>query len=388
MTRFGDMFLSIRNGLNVKQSSDLGGLPITRIETTSSGAIDCHRVGYAGIESIDSKWLLCRDDILFSHINSPQHVGRVAIYQGQPKSLVHGMNLLCLRPDPTMIDAKYTLHLIRSQSFKSHIGPFINKAVNQASISIANLSSVEVDVPPLKEQRRIAAILDYADALRAKRRQVLAHIDTLTQSIFENMFSDVWANTFGLDVASVGDIADRVTDGEHKTPRRSESGVPLLSARSVRDGWIDFDNTDFVDESEYALLSRRIEPRPGDVLISCSGSIGRVAQVRDRDRFAMVRSAALVRPGPAVHPTFLEHALAGPKSKATMVAQANSSAQANLFQNQIKRLPILVPPLEQQLRFAERAQRINGQRSDMQRALAGDDELFASLQARAFRGEL
>lgn len=252
----------------------------------------------------------------------------------------------------------------------------------------AQVKSIPLPLPPLPEQRRIAAILEHADALRAKRRQVLTHLDALTQSIFHDMFGDVRTNQHGYDVATIADISERVTDGEHKTPRRSESGFPLISARNVRDGWIDFENTDFVDADEYALLSRRIEPRQGDVLISCSGSIGRVAQVGERNRFAMVRSAALVRPGPTVHPTFLERTLASPTLKSIMVAHANSSAQANLFQNQIKRLPVLVPPLALQEEFADRVARIGAVVDAAKTTTAADDELFASLQSRAFRGEL
>src|SRR3546814_18002724 len=105
------------------------------------------------------------------------------------------------------------------------------------------------------------------------------------------MFGDVRTNERAYEVATVDDVAERVTDGEHKTPRRSQSGFPLLSARNVRDGWIDFDNTDFVDADEYALLRRRIEPREGDVLISCYGTIGRVAQIGRgscRDRWGQI----------------------------------------------------------------------------------------------------
>ena len=102
----------------------------------------------------------------------------------------------------------------------------------------------------------------------------------------------------------------------------------------------------------------------------------------------MVRSAALVRPNQLVHPTFLERVLASPTLKATMVSQANSSAQANLFQNQIKRLPMVVPPLDLQDKFADRIDAVHAQRSLVVAALAAGDKLFASIQSRAFRGEL
>lgn len=283
------------------------------------------------------------------------------------------------------LDAAYLARLLKA--LQPRVLTWV-RATTADNFPIDKLLDLEIKLPSVEQQRRIAAILDHADALRAKRRQALAHLDALNLSIFRDMFGDVRANERGWTAATVEDVAERVTDGEHKTPRRSDSGVPLLSARNVRDGWIDFDRTDFVDEEEFATLSRRIEPHPGDVLISCSGTIGRVAQVRERARFAMVRSAALVRPDASVHPTFLEQVLASPTLKAIMVSQANSSAQANLFQNQIKRLPIVIPPLDLQNEFARLVDAVSTERTAVVAAEAADDELFNSLQSRAFRGEL
>ncbi len=295
-------------------------------------------------------------------------------------------DILPIRPGNNL-DKDYLAHYL-SQPSMVRFAASRTSGANLPRLSPAVLSQFPIPLPPLPEQRRIAAILDHADALRAKRRQVLAQLDSLTQSIFHDMFGDLKTNPHGYDLATVGDVSERVTDGEHKTPRRSASGFPLLSARNIRDGWIDFENTDFIDADEYAGLSRRIEPREGDLLISCSGTIGRVAQVRGRSRFAMVRSAALVRPGQAVDPTFLERTLASPALRSIMVSQANSSAQANLFQNQIRRLPVVVPPLGLQREFAGRACRVAALRATAASAFAADGELFASLQSRAFDGRL
>ena len=287
-----------------------------------------------------------------------------------------------------MADARYAFHFLRSHQFLAGIAPHVRGATIKNLSVEAAFQQIEVPLPAVAEQRRIAAILDSAATILTKRRQALDYLGSLAQAIFHSMFGDVRSNTHRFVTATVDDIADRVTDGEHKTPRRTQSGVPLLSARNIRDGWIDFDNTDFVDEEEFALLSRRIEPREGDVLISCSGSIGRVARVTDRSRFAMVRSAALVRPGVAVLPAFLERLLSTPTLRALMVAQANSSAQANLFQNQIKRLPVLVPPLHLQEEFSERLAQIDRHATYARKVGDVGEELFMSLHARAFRGEL
>jgi len=336
-------------------------------------------VGRAELTS--TKFMFDERQVLFGKLRP--NLGKIA---RPDRAGVCSTDILPITPS-TRLDRGYLAHCLSQPSMVAFAASRTSGA-NLPRLSPGVLATFEVPLPRIEEQRRIAAILDQADAIRAKRRQVLAHLDALTQSIFHDMFGDVRRNELGFGTATVADVADRVTDGEHKTPRRSDSGVPLLSARNVRDGWIDFANTDFVDELEYATLSRRIEPQVGDVLISCSGTIGRVAQVRGPERFAMVRSAALVRPGDAVHPTFLEHHLASPPLRALMVARANSSAQANLFQNQINRLPVLIPPLALQNEFASRVDLVRAERTGVQDSMRTLTELFASLQSRAFRGEL
>ena len=157
----GSLFLFIRNGINIRQDKSKIGYPITRIETISSEFIDRSRMGYAAItEENYSDYYLQKDDILMSHINSPIHVGKCALCDIKAgEKIIHGMNLLCLRPYPD-IEAKFILMVFRSAYFKNEIRPFIKNAVNQASINIRNLSSVHLYLPPVSEQHRIVAKIE------------------------------------------------------------------------------------------------------------------------------------------------------------------------------------------------------------------------------------
>src|ERR1043166_871570 len=105
VVEFGTLFEFIRNGMNVRQDKSGKGLPITRIETISDATVDPSRVGYAGLTDSDvNGWLLKPGDILFSHINSVDQIGKCAVYRGLPGKLVHGMNLLCLRSNTSRLD--------------------------------------------------------------------------------------------------------------------------------------------------------------------------------------------------------------------------------------------------------------------------------------------
>lgn len=96
--------------------------------------------------------------------------------------------------------------------------------------------------------------------------------------------------------ASVDILASMVTDGEHQTPPRSNKGKYLLSARNIQNGYISYEKVDYVTDEVHDRLKRRLSVKAGDVLMSCSGTLGRTCVVQDGDDFSMVRSVALIRP--------------------------------------------------------------------------------------------
>ncbi|MDR1729280.1 MAG: restriction endonuclease subunit S [Prevotellaceae bacterium] len=162
-TTLGKIVLSIKNGATIKQNKNASGIPITRIETISDGTVNYVRMGYANIfDSLDyASYILKDNDILMSHINSPVHVGKTAIYKPKEKNetIIHGMNLLCIRLQDT-ISSDFVNYFFNSQFFKDSINPYIKNAVNQASINISNLNSIQIPVPPLTEQHQIVSKIE------------------------------------------------------------------------------------------------------------------------------------------------------------------------------------------------------------------------------------
>ncbi|MFZ3046334.1 MAG: restriction endonuclease subunit S, partial [Desulfatirhabdiaceae bacterium] len=165
--QIGEVADSIRNGLSVKQYRDFNGLPITRIETIANGVIDPVRVGYAGISPGEKdEWLLKNGDILISHINSKEHLGKCAIYEESPKHLIHGMNLLNLRLNTQKAYPWFILHILKSPQFRSTLSKITKDSVNQSSFNISSFKELVIPLPPISDQKRIAAILDKADIIR------------------------------------------------------------------------------------------------------------------------------------------------------------------------------------------------------------------------------
>ena len=162
---FGDLLSSVRNGANIKQGVISGGIPITRIETISEGEVNRDKMGYAGIvDNTYSSYYLQDGDILVSHINSIKHIGKCALYQRiNDETIIHGMNLLCLRPYKDIVHPQYLTYLLRSSIMRKFILDITKPAVNQASFTVKDLCKLKVMLPPISEQEEFVAIVKQAD---------------------------------------------------------------------------------------------------------------------------------------------------------------------------------------------------------------------------------
>jgi type I restriction enzyme, S subunit len=211
--------VTIRNGLNIRQYSIANGLPITRIETISEQTINPQRVGYGGIKDSEKKeWYLEKGDILFSHINSEERIGNCAMYDGIPKPLVHGMNLLCLRPNIQLINPKFLLYSLKSAFFRIKLKSIIKRAVNQASISIGNLKEIKISLPPISEQLRIVEIVEQAERLRKMRTEADKKAERILPGLFIKMFGDPATNPKGCPVVPISEMVmapERTNPGQY-----------------------------------------------------------------------------------------------------------------------------------------------------------------------------
>ncbi|EFI71460.1 restriction modification system DNA specificity domain protein [Segatella baroniae B14] len=160
-----ECFSVIRNGANIKQGQIEGGIPITRIETISEEIVDRAKMGYAGI--IDDKYkpyYLQNNDILISHINSLKHIGKCALYsQTGNETIIHGMNLLCLRPKCEIMNPVFAIHMLRSNIIKNEIANITKPAVNQASFSVKDFGRIKAILPNMDEQKKFVRIAEQTD---------------------------------------------------------------------------------------------------------------------------------------------------------------------------------------------------------------------------------
>lgn len=195
------------------------------------------------------------------------------------------------------------------------------------------------------------------------------------------------------ELANLKNVCDLITDGEHATPERTPEGYLLLSARNIQNGYLSFKTVDYVPESEFIRIKRRCNPEYNDVLISCSGTIGRVCRVPKNMEFVLVRSVALLKlQSNAELSNYLELVLRSEFVQNQILTLQKATAQANLFIGPIGKIVIPIPSYEEQREIVRRveslfavADRIEGSYSTLQEKI---DYLPQAILSKAFTGQL
>jgi type I restriction enzyme S subunit len=204
------------------------------------------------------------------------------------------------------------------------------------------------------------------------------------------MFGDPVTNPLSWTCRSLDEVTNKVTDGEHLNPAFAESGMPIVMAGNVLVDQIDLGSAKRVEASLGQQFRKKCGPEFGDLLIVGRGAtIGRLCRVNLHDSFCLMGSVILVKPDRSMlDERYLSGMLAMPSMHAMLYKTSGSSAQQAIYLKDVKRLACPVPPLSLQHTFATRIQAIEAIKAIQRTALTELDALFASLQHRAFRGEL
>lgn len=328
--------------------------------------------GGAGLAS--TKFKFTADHVLFGKLRP--NLAKIA----RPDFAgVCSTDVLPIRPGPNL-DRAYLAHFLVQPDMVEFAAARTSGA-NLPRLSPGVLATFPIPLPDLDEQRRIAAILDHADALRARRRQILAHLDSLTQSIFHDMFG-------GRDDVRIpiGDFAE-VRSGS--TPSRDDPGnyggeIPWVKTSEVR-GTITT-TSEHVTEKGVKSAHLRLFP-PGSVVIAMYG------QGKTRGQSAILgmaattnQACAVVLPNERFDPVFLQAQLS--RAYGDLRRSAEGGNQPNLSIGRVKAFRMLLPPLADQRAFALRLMEATRLRHSVEKLSRQDEGLFSSLQSRAFSGQL
>lgn len=273
----------------------------------------------------------------------------------------------------------------------------LDRAAKGLTLNKAKLQLLRIPLPPLSNQRHIAEVLDKADELRAKRRATLAELNTLTQSIFLEMFGDPVANDRSWPTQKVSDFVAGFESGKSivaDDEEDAESRYRVLKVSAVT-------SLEFLPEESKAIPPDYTPPqshivKQGDLLFSranTSALIGATAYVFSTPPNLLLPDKLwrfVWHQAPKANPHYMRYLFQQPKfrQQITKRATGTSGSMKNISQEKVLTIEVGLPPVSLQREFARRVTTIEALKAKHRTALAELDALFASLQHRAFRGEL
>lgn len=263
------------------------------------------------------------------------------------------------------------------------------KGAGLKHISKGFINDIQIPLPPITTQKRIAEILDAADALRRKDQALLKKYDELAQAIFIDMFGDPVINEKGWEVKKLGEVCNKITDGEHLNPAIISVGKPLIMAKDIRFDGVDFSDYKCVSEIDFIKFTKKCKPEFGDlILVSRGATIGRCCVVNTTREFCLMGSTILIKAGINLSTSYLHELFKIENYKNTLVNVSSASAQQAIYISNVKELDIPIPPIDLQKNFSVKIQAIKSQFDIQNCIIESSSNLFQTLIQKAFKGEL
>jgi type I restriction enzyme S subunit len=349
----GEVLEVLKNGVSCVQGKEAVGDKITRIETISQQVIDFNRVGYSTLSKADKdKSRLEVGDILFSHINSPIHVGKTAIYQGG-EELFHGINLLLIRTKKD-VNPNFFNYFLKNLFYSGYWVRNCKQAVNQASVNQQDIKRIHFSYPPLSKQ------LSIVDNLNSAFYEIDNAIEATTQNI--KNASNLLVNFITRKINEAAEnfptikLGEACNGVEYGTSAKSlsEGKVPVIRMGNLSNGAIDFTDlvytNDLEDIAKYSL-------KAGDVLFNRTNSpihVGKTAIFNGG--LEAIFAGYLIRVNykkELINPEYLNLYLNSERiRKHGFSVMSHSINQANINGSKLKEYPFVMPSMEVQSEIA------------------------------------
>lgn len=374
----------------VKADLTDAGLPVIYIRDIRDGYYD--RVSTSCVtakkaEQLSACWVE-PGDVLIAKVGDPP--GTAAVYPEDEPTGVVTQDVIRLRLNSEIADAQYVRNWLNSPLGK-HAIKSITVEATRARFPLGEFKGLQIPLPQIAEQRRIAAILDRADAIRRKRQQAIVLTEELLRSAFLEMFGDPATNSKGWEIKSFQDVCERIFKGafDLKASLYQLSGVPFIRISDIRDGTITLSSSVFIPEEAFSTYVS-YSVIPGDLVFSKVGTIDRIGIVPRSIPKAVIsqNNVGAKLKQEIIRPAFALAYLTTDYSLERIRATSKKAVQDKLVLSELRALSIPVPPLEYQDKFLKIQDNVGKIQQQICKASGHVDKLFNSLLQKAFRGEL
>ncbi len=382
--------IDVRDGTHDTPAKVTNGIPLITSKNLKPEGIDFSDVTYISEtdhQQIEKRSAVDNGDILFAMIGT---IGNpVLVKKDRPFSI---KNVALFKLGSGQVLPEYFKRLLLTQFMQRQLTSS-TRGGTQKFVSLKVLRNLIIPVPPIAEQKRIAAILDKAEELRELRRQALRELDAIAQSIFIEMFGDPIVNPKEWDVQQLNECAETIQIGPFGTQLHEkdyvDNGIPAINPTHIKNGKIVPDLSFSVSEDKYRELSQ-YHLKADDIILGRRGEMGRCARITTTEAGWLCGTGSLfIRPKrDLLEPIYLASVLSSQSAKTYLEHQSQGVTMPNLNKSIVGQIPIPLPSLLFQKKFIKRLEAVDQLKAAHRESLSQLEVLFGSLQSRAFQGEL
>ena len=267
------------------------------------------------------------------------------------------------------------------------VSNLVNGATRQ-KLTQADMRKMVIPLPPLPEQRRIAAVLDKVSELIALRKKQLALLDEMVKARFVEMFGDPVRNEKGWDTIPLEKLCLSIVDCPHSTPNYTNINTGYMCIRTsiVKKNSIQWDKIEYISKDEYHDRIKRKKPTTGDIIYTREGAILGIAAIIDKEyNVALGQRSMLLSPNLLLcHPQFICNAMNFDSFFNRVTQGVSGSASPHINVADIKAFSIILPPLQPQTQFADFVQQVEKSKATIQQGLEKLELLKSALMQEYF----
>ena len=375
--RLGDVCDDKITSISSKENFDIIYIDISSIDNKTKCISSYTKIPAKKAPS-RAKQILKLNDILVSTVRP--NLNAVAINTLDEDTVVVGSTGYCVLRSTEKIENKYLFYFCQSPTFIEQLVKRA-KGASYPAVSNVDVKNIQIPLPPLPEQRRIAAVLDQVSSLIALRKAQLAKLDLLVKARFVEMF----ISYYGHNEMPLNEVC-KFIDYRGKTPEKSEKGIPLITAKNVKNNEFSIEPREFIPTENYDSIMTRGIPRINDVLFTTEAPLGNVCRIPAvYKKFCVGQRIITIQPNRGVLvSSYLEAALLRPEFQDKIWKKSSGSTVKGIRSKLLGELTIPIPPIEIQEQFEVFVEQTNKSKSEIQQGLIQLETLKKSLMQEYF----
>ncbi|CAM6925006.1 restriction endonuclease subunit S [Escherichia coli] len=372
-------------------------LPLIRANNIQNGKFDTTDLVFVPKNLVKESQKISPEDIVIAMSSGSKSVVGKSAHQHLPFECSFGAFCGVLRPEK-LIFSGFIAHFTKSSLYRNKISS-LSAGANINNIKPASFDLINIPIPPLAEQKIIAEKLDtllaQVESTKARLEQIPQILKRFRQAVLASALSITNEKSPESDnIVKLVEVAEKITDGEHITPKTVEAGIPLLSAKDVQENELLFDNVKYLSKETADKALSRCSPERDDILIVSRGAtVGRTHLVSINTKFCLMGSVLLIKLNKnIVLPSFMKLVFNNISGQKQLVSASGATAQQAIYIRDVKEFKFKLLSIPKQHEIVHHVEQLFTYADTIEKqvnnALARVNNLTQSILAKAFRGEL